>query len=64
VFLHAGGREVAFSDISSIGRPSIIIDALLGYNVQGAPRYSLACAITTSELIVCVHHDLVSRWQV
>jgi NAD(P)H-hydrate epimerase len=44
IYLQAGGHEVAPADLSR-ERPALIIDAVLGYNLQGIPRPDAALLI-------------------
>ncbi len=44
IFAEAGGREAALSELSGL-RPDLVIDAVLGYSLQGAPRPPAAALI-------------------
>ena len=44
IYLQAGGQEIAPADPSR-ARPTLIIDAILGYNLRGAPRPDAAALI-------------------
>ncbi len=44
IYAEAGGQEIAAAELSSF-RPALIVDAVLGYNLRGAPRPSAAAVI-------------------
>jgi NAD(P)H-hydrate epimerase len=44
IFAHAGGQEVAPDGLFDL-RPALIVDAVLGYSLQGAPRISASALI-------------------
>lgn len=44
IFEHAGGREVTLPGLFDL-RPTLIVDAVLGYSLQGAPRSSASALI-------------------
>ncbi len=44
IYLGAGGREIVPEDLQ-VEQPALIVDALLGYNLRGAPREPAAMLI-------------------
>ena len=44
IYAKAGGEEIAFNELRD-ARSALIIDAVLGYNLRGAPRPSAAAVI-------------------